>query len=125
MLAWFRVGVTLHEFLLDEFKGSRIGFPFRGSKFSGEIDSNGISAQFEGFVRSEIPWYQVRTADGSRRPGLIQALSVEPTKPRLIYDARPLDKHYRHAPFHMDSVGTLTQVAWQSCYQGSLDDRSG
>lgn len=25
----------------------------------------------------------------------------------------------------MDTVGTITQVGWQGCFQGSLDDRSG
>ena len=56
---------------------------------------------------------------------MIQALPVEKTKPRLIYDARPLIKVCKRNPFSMDTVGRVAQVASEGCLQGSLDDSSG
>lgn len=54
---------------------------------------------------------------------LVQALSDEPVKPRLIYHARALNLHCRHVPFTMDTVGTVAHVGRK--IQGSLEDRSG
>ena len=67
--------------------------------------------------------YGLRRAQ--KRPRLIQALSVEPIKPRLIYDARPLNKCCKHVPLSMDTVGMVAQIGWQGCFQGSLDDKNG
>ena len=52
-------------------------------------------------------------------------LSVEPSKPRLIYDARRLNAACRHVCFSLDSVDSLTALGWETFYQGSLDDKSG
>ena len=52
------------------------------------------------------------------------ALSVEETKPRLIYDARPLNKFFKRLPFSMDTVGRVGSVASPGCYMTSLDDSS-
>ena len=52
------------------------------------------------------------------------ALSVEETKPRLIYGARPLNKRCRGIPFSMDTVARLANVASRGCYMTSLDDAS-
>ena len=56
---------------------------------------------------------------------MIQALPVEKTKPRLIYDARPFIKVCKRNPFSMDTVGRVAQVASEGCLQGSFDDSSG
>ena len=53
------------------------------------------------------------------------SLSVEPSKPRLIYDARRLNAACRYVCFALDSVGSLAALEWEGCYQGSLDDKSG
>ena len=52
-------------------------------------------------------------------------LSVEPSKPRLIYDKRRLNAACRYFCFSLDSVGSLAALGWEGCYQGSLDDKSG
>ena len=52
------------------------------------------------------------------------ALSVEETKPRLIYDARPLNKFLKHIPFSMDTVARVANVASEGCFMTSLDDSS-
>lgn len=59
------------------------------------------------------------------RPRLIQELSVERVELRFIYDARPLNRRCKRVPFTMNTVGTVTQIGWQGCFQGSLDDKSG
>lgn len=60
-----------------------------------------------------------------RRPPLIQPLSTEPSKPRFICYAYPLNHDCRQMPFNMDTMGTVGQVGWQGCFQGSLDYCSG
>ena len=52
-------------------------------------------------------------------------LSVEPSKPHLIYDARRLNATCRHVCFSLDSVGSVAALGWKGCYQGSFDDKSG
>ena len=51
-------------------------------------------------------------------------MSVEETKPRLIYDAWPLNKRCRGIPFSMDTVARVANVASRGCYMTSLDDAS-
>ena len=135
ILTWLRHGVTVYEFLLDDAKGSEIDSPFNESSFPGEIYPNRIPETFTAFVNTEVhdlhlrgcivPWKQVRAPDSPLRPRILQTRSIEPTKPRLIYDARPLNKHCKHVPFTMDTVGTVAQSGWRGCYQGSLDDTEG
>ena len=52
------------------------------------------------------------------------ALSVEPSKPRLIYDARPLNKHVGDFPVSMDTVGREAQITAEMCCVMSIDDAS-
>lgn len=69
-------------------------------------------------------WSDVRGPDGPDRPRLIMALSVEETKPRLIYDARPLDQFFKRFPFSVDTVARVANVASEGCFMTSLDDSS-
>ena len=52
------------------------------------------------------------------------ALSVEDTKPRLIYDARPLNKFCKQVPVSMDTVVRVANVATEECFMTYLDDLS-
>ena len=69
-------------------------------------------------------WADVRGPGGPPRPRLAMALAVEQTKPRLIYDARPLNKRCKKIPFSMDMVAWVASAASQGCFMTSLDDAS-
>lgn len=109
--------------------------PFAAPYCPGAVYANQVSVEFHVFVDAEVrtlacrgcivPWSSVPTAHWTRRPRLVHWMSVEPVKPWLIYDAQPLNQHCRHVPFTIDTVGIVTQVGWQDCFQGSLDDHSG
>ena len=96
---------------------------------------NRVPEEFHEFVTREVatlvsrgclvPFEEVRTSEGPTRPRVIMPLSVEPSKPRLIYDARRLNATCRHICFSLDSVGSVAALGWKGCYQGSLDDKSG
>ena len=53
----------------------------------------------------------VRGPAGPARPRLMQVFSVEETKPRLIYDARPLNQRCTPVRSTMDTVARVANVA--------------
>lgn len=69
-------------------------------------------------------WAEVGIPPGPARPRLIMALSVEETKPRLVFDAQPLNKCCKQIHFWMDTVTRVAAVASKGCYMTSLDDAS-
>ena len=71
-----------------------------------------------------VKWADVRAPGGPQLPRLFMALSVEETKPRLIYDARPLNKRFQKVHFPMDTVARVASVASKGCYMTSLDEAS-
>lgn len=110
--------------------------PFAVSCLPGSVYANRIPTAFYEFGDDEVRALAnrgctilrsgFRTAHSPLRPRLIQApVSVEPVKPGLTHDTRPLDRHCHHVLFTVDTVGTVAQVGWQGRFQGSLDDRSG
>lgn len=135
LLYYVSEGVPVFDFLTYEFRGKSRESPYRVDAFPGEVFSNRVPPEFEEFVQSEvdsliargclIPWEEVKAPQGPTRPRLIQASSVEPSKPRLICDARPLNACCKHVPFTMDTVARVAGVAEKGCFQGSVDDKSG
>eukprot|EP00752_Nemacystus_decipiens_P016879 g15111.t1 len=75
-------------------------------------------------TQSFYSWDDVRGAAGPVRPRMVMPLSVEPSKPRLIYDARSLNQYVADFPFSMDTVGRVAQVAAEMCFMTSIDDAS-
>ena len=61
---------------------------------------------------------------GVERPPLIQALSAEKTKARMIYATRPLNQLCRRICYIMDTVTRVASVASEGCCQGSFDNPS-
>ena len=121
LLPYLREGVSLHNFLPPSHRGPSAEHPFQVDRFPGLALQNRIPPEFDGFVREEIGtivgrgcvarWDDVRGATGPARPRLIMPLSMEPSKPRLIYDARSLNQHVADFPFSMDTVGRVAQIA--------------
>ena len=135
ILTWVRDGVSVYDFLLPDARGVSVEQPFNPAVFPGEEMPNRVPEEFHEFVTREVatlvsrgclvPFEEVRTSEGPARPRVIMPLSVEPSKPRLIYDARRLNATCRHVSFSLDSVGSVAALGWKGCYQGSLDDKSG
>lgn len=66
----------------------------------------------------------VRGPSGPARPRLVQAMSVEETKPRVIYDARPLHQRCQRIHFTLDTVPRGANVSSEGCFRGSSDEFS-
>lgn len=133
-VSFLRDGVGLYDMLLPQFRGTSVDQPFNPDRFRGAVFRNRIPASFTDFVDSEITslaslgciarWSEVRGPGGPARPRLILPLSVEESKPRLIYDARQLNACIKDFPFSMDTVGRVAGVASESCFMTSLDDKA-
>eukprot|EP00903_Cladosiphon_okamuranus_P006823 g6648.t1 len=75
--------------------------PFDPARFPPRVFANRIPPEFNDFVDTEmralidrgcvVKWDNVKSPSAPARPRLTMALSVEPSKPGLIYDARPLN----------------------------------
>lgn len=134
LLPYLRDGVSLHNLLLPSHQGPSADHPFRVDRFPGLALPNRVPSEFDGFVRGEISallgrgcvarWDDVRGATAPARPRMVMPLSVEPSKPRLIYDARSLNKHIADFPFSMDTVGRVAHIAAEMCFMTSIDDAS-
>lgn len=134
LVSYLRHGVDLYDLLLDPFRGASPEKPYNRDRCSPAVFANRIPAALDDFVDSEmqsliargciVKWADVKGPSGSTRPPLIMALSVEPSKPGLIYDARPLNQRVKRIPFSMDTVSRVANVASEGCYMTSLEDSS-
>lgn len=134
LVSYLRDGVDLYDLLLSEYRGGSNDLPYDVSRFPGAVFRNRIPPRFSPFVQAEVqtlvdrgcvlPWSEVRAPGGPRRPRLVMALTVEPSKPRLIFDARPLNKRCKKIHFSMDTVARVASVASPGCFMTSLDDSS-
>lgn len=85
--------------------------------FPGELHSNRVSQDHAEFAPQKIagliqrgslvPYAEVKRWGAPTPPHLSHAIGVEPSKPRLIYDARSLNKFFEHVPFKLDTVGSF------------------
>ena len=133
LLSYLKHGVSVFEFLIEPYRGTSREAPYRTDAFPGASYPNRIQKEHAEFVRSEVialvrrgclvKWADVRGPSGPKRPRLVLALSVEPSKPRLVIDARPLNETCRHVAFSMDTVARVAVVAEKGIFMGSLDDR--
>lgn len=134
LVSYLREGVDLRDFLREPYRGPSDGLPYAPERFPGATFANRVPPKFAGFVDREVQtlvdrgcvvkWDDVRTPGGPARPRLVMALSVEESKPRLIYDGRPLNARLDPPAFSMDTVARVANVAAEGCYMTSLDDSS-
>ena len=133
-MSYLREGVGLQDLLLHECRGPFMDCPYYVGRFPGAVFQNCIPPSSASFVDAQVQaiidrgyvvkWSDVRGPEGPPRPRLVMALSVNETKPRLIYDARPLNKRFRGIPFSMDTVARVANLASRGCCMTSLDDAS-
>ena len=135
ILSWVREGMSLHEILSSGARGPSTEQPFNPEVFPGETLPNRVPEDMREFVNTEVgallargclvPYSDVHTPTSPECPRLTMPLTVERSKPWIIYDARSLSEYCRHMPFSLESVGTVAALGWQGCFQSSLDDKSG
>ena len=123
-------GVSVYEFLVPGARGLSVEQPFNPVVFPGEKLPNRVPNEFREFVAGEVatlvhrgclvPFEEVLTSDGPSRPILIMPLSVEPSKPRLIYDARRLNAACRHVCFAL--IQWVLSPHWGG--RGAIKDHS-
>ena len=85
-------------------------------EFEAFVTQTLASAEAAGTLRRFVP-----VPGGPERPHLVLALSIEPTKPRLITDARPLNAFTREQPFSLDNVGHIPSLIGVGELMVSLD----
>ena len=115
-----RDSVDLHNLLLWEYRSASIDGPYDVSRFPGEVFKNLVPPSFASFVQAEVQalvdrgcvvkWANVLDPGGAPRPCLVMTLSVEETKPCLIYDVSSLNKGCREVLFSMDTVARVANV---------------
>ena len=111
-----------------------IRLPYIAGDFQGAVFANRISPADAGIVYAEMQSLiatgcvanlkDVRGQAGPKRPRLIQEMSVEETKPRMIYAIRPPNQLCRRISYTMDAVERVADVVSEGRYQRSLDDSS-
>ena len=105
MLTWVRDGVSVYEFLLPDARGVSVEQPFHPAVFPGgdaQPSTRGIPRVCHGGSRYPrepgLPG-SIRGGAYERRSGSAEshyATSIEPSKPRLIFDARRWNATCRH-----------------------------
>jgi hypothetical protein len=90
-------------------------------------DVNRVPPEFEGFVDQQIAAYLASGAllAVDERPYLLLPLSIEPDKPRLIVDSRPMNRYTKAMPFVMGSVGLVPAMVPERALFSSVDHKSG
>lgn len=88
---------------------------------------NRIPSEFTSFVTAQL---QSALASGAARvslsrPHTVLPMSIEPAKPRLIIDGRPINRYTREIPFTMESLGDVPKFCGPDVYMASLDHKSG
>jgi len=81
-----------------------------------------------------MPWFGADASSPGRRyaaraarlaPDWCCPSQWNPTKPRLIINAIPLNDCCRHVNFTMETVSRVPIVVEDGAFMGSLDDKSG
>lgn len=96
-------------------------------------EQNRVPRGFHSWVSSQLQEYLTSGAvtrwtpqeHGAARPTLVHALSIEPTKPRLIYDCRFLNSFIVNRPFVMEGLGAIPSLCPVGAFQATLDHKSG
>ena len=58
---------------------------------------------------------------------MVSPLSIEPSKPRALWDGRYVNEFCRDIPFSMDNASEVAEVAWEGVlmYFFKIDNKSG
>ena len=134
LLGWVK-GVNVYDFVDTKATGIFHGASYNGADLTSIHLPNHVPDEHVSWVTSEVAklaatgcvarWKDVADVSVYAKPQMVLPLGVEPTKPRLIWDARWLNLMCRHHPFSMDGVGKVAQCAWPGAHQVTIDHKAG
>ena len=133
ILSWIKYGVRIEPFLSPFTKGSYYGRVLASTKPQFYREHNHVSPEFESWVDSEIQqllkWQVLKKWDKNIMnepfPVVIAPLLVEPSKPRLIYDARYVNAFLSLPSTEMKGLGLVPTCFWKGMYMVTIDHKSG
>ena len=109
------------EFIDRSSKGTYQGHAYNGADITPIVElPNYLPQEFDAWVDKEVAalvgkgciarWSEVADVSTHPKPKVTLPVRIEPTKPRLICDARYLNLICEHSEFKMDGVGKVAQV---------------
>ena len=127
LLGWTR-GVRLTEFIDRSRKGTNQGHAYNGADLTPIVElPNHVPQEFDAWVDKEVAalvgkkciakWSEVADVSTHPKPNVTLPVGIEPTKPRIICDARYLNRMCEHSEFKMDGVGKVAQCSWQGAHK--------
>ena len=133
ILLWLKYGVKVEYFLSDFSSGTYNGVHINSRLPQFYRERNHVSPEFQEWVTLEIQ--QLVKSNvllkwdpdtmGSPSPLIIAPLLVEPSKPRLIYDARYLNCFLTLPSVEMWGLGKIPSCCWEGMYFITVDHKSG
>ena len=128
-------GVEIDEFLNSYTIGSFQDIQIHSRLPQPAVFENYVPLQFTEFMNNTIAeWERLGVIErwefytkecSNDKPVVVCPLSVEPEKPRAIWDGRYLNEYIRDIPFTMDSVNKVAEIAWKGAYMFKLDHKNG
>ena len=133
ILSWLKHGVHINYFLAPVSKGTYNGVEINSHLPQTYKEQNHVKQEFKEWVSSEInslvqmgvlkEWSM--DSMGSPTPVVIAPLLVEPSKPRLIYDARYINCFMELPSVQMFGIGKIPSSCWKGMFMISMDHKSG
>ena len=133
ILSWLKFGVHLEKFLAPFLQGSYNGVRINSRLPQTYREHNHVPHEFQDWVASEVTsllkmgvlkrWDPASM--GAPCPVVVAPLIVEPTKPRLIYDARYINCFLSLPSVEMFGIGKIPSTCWKGMYLVTLDHKSG
>ena len=134
LLRWLP-GIDLEEFLNSHTTSSFQNVQINAHYPQPAHFENYVPEQFKDFMNVTIKewenlgviqkWELVRRNIWEESPVVVCPLTVEPEKPRAIWDGRYLNEYIRDTPFSMDGVNKVAEIAWKNAYMFKLDHKNG
>jgi len=133
ILPWLQFGVKIESFLAPFSIGNYNGVDINSRWPQFYREENHVAPAFQHWVSSQIkdlartgvmrPWDE--RCMSSKVPIVIAPLIVEPSKPRLIYDARYINCFLSLPSVNMAGAGKIPSCCWKDMYLITLDHKSG
>jgi len=134
ILRWL-TGVKIEDFLQSFTEGNFQDITMCSYYPEPQQFQNYVPKEFEDFMDTTVKeweslgmlkkWDEVRKQGDPLLPTVVSPLSVEPSKPRAIWDGRYVNEFCRDIPFSMDNAARVADIAWSGAYFFKIDHKNG